>query len=869
MSFKTRGGCSIYARNGIAISETNPPQKFKESCWVETTTVEGKKRLYACIYRSPNSDSEENHKLLNNIAWAKTNFQEIVLIGDFNLPSIDWATDTATGIYAKEFLECCIENNLEQMIEFPTRHRSGQESSLLDLILTNEPDCIRDIYQKAPFGKSDHEVIEFSAIHGHQQPTYVPERYNFRKMDISSFTDQMDTVDWDHQIETSAPSETYKKLTEEVKPALEVSTPKHKLNANKKAPWSSKKIEKMSKKKRIAWDRYKRTGMKPDSPEHTQYKSALNDFNQAKNAAVYDYELRIVEGRGKNPKSYYAYLSKKSKYKDTQPAMQDPDGTIHTDGDECAKILNGCFGKVFNKGKSGKTPEIKTPRVEVNMPEVLFTTEKVLKKLKSLNISKAAGPDEIPAILLKKTADYFAPILAKLFQKSYQNSEVPLGLKEANITPIHKGGSKKDPSNYRPISITPIIAKIYESIIYDDLYAHIETNQVIAPNQHGFQKGKSTATNLLDFWDEITKIADQANPLSIVYTDLRKAFDTVPHDLLLSKLEHYGIRDKNLEWIRSFLTDRKQRVVLNGHTSPFIEVTSGVPQGGILSGLFFIIYMNDLYKHIHYCQVSLYADDTKLFAPVNDMNDISRIQLDIDAFHNWCQRWRLMLNPKKCFFIHYNPRNSKKNFNPDYRINAEKIERKTRVSDLGLIITEDLKFHGHVDKICKNAKGEISRIRRSFMSRAPNFLSNVYKTYVRPHLEYVVQVWNPEYAQDKVKLEKIQNRLTRLLPHGKVLSPTERNQALRITSHETRRLRGDLIQMYKLSQDDSLSRKQETRTRTNSKAIVIERSNTNLRAHSFHCRTSRTWNNLPEEIVSAPTLNAFKTKIDQYLETSG
>ena len=740
---------------------------------------------------------------------------------------------------------------------------------MLDLVLTNEPDCIRNIDHLAPFGKSDHEVLEFSALHSHEKTSYTPERHNFRKMDVGSFIDHMNTVDWKVQIESNESSENFEILVNKVKPALELSTPKYTISERKKSPWSTKKVEKLSKKKRIAWDRYKKNGMITNSVEHEAYKKALNNFNVAKDQAVHDYEMKIVKKKNRNPKKYYAYLSKKSKYKDTTISLQDKQGKTHSIVDDCTKVLNNSFGGVFTKGSSGTPPVIRTPRTHASMPLVKFTTEKVLKKLESLNINKAAGPDEIPAILLKKAASFFAPVLAQLFEKSYKNGDVPLGMKKANITPIHKGGSKKDPNNYRPVSITSVISKVYESIIYEEMYKHIRDNQIISPHQHGFQKAKSTTTNLLEFWDEITKIADKAHSLSIIYTDLRKAFDTVPHDLLLAKLEHCGIRDCNLNWVKSFLQDRKQRVVINGCSSPYINVDSGVPQGGILSGLFFIIYINDLLAEIKHCRVSLYADDAKFYAPVTSDLDIANIQADIDAFQNWCLRWRLNLNPTKCFSLQYNPRNSKQSYKPRYSIGKTPIEQRQKASDLGLIISEDLKFHHHVDHICKKAKSEISRIRRSFVSRSPNFLQNVYKMYVRPTLEYVVQVWNPEYILDKNRIEKIQNRLTKLLHHGKFMTPSERNQTLSLTSHETRRLRGDLIQMYKFSQDNSLKRKQETRTRTNSKAVVVEGSNTNIRAHSFYCRISRAWNNLPEEVVSAPTLNVFKSRIDQYLETSG
>ena len=238
----------------------------------------------------------------------------------------------------------------------------------------------------------------------------------------------------------------------------------------------------------------------------------------------------------------------------------------------------------------------------------------------------------------------------------YEQGLVPTELKQANVSPIFKGGNRKDPSNYRPVSITPIVAKVFESIIYDDLQKFIEDNKVISPKQHGFQKAKSTTTNLIDFWDRVTSIADNGKSLSIIYTDLKKAFDSVPHDLLLAKLEHYGVRGKTYNWIESFLQNRTQKVVVNDEASDYAPVLSGVPQGGILSGMFFILYINDLPQNLKHTEVFMYADDAKLLSEVLNNQSLTEIQQDLDSLHAWCTQWRLALNPKKCYWIHYNPK---------------------------------------------------------------------------------------------------------------------------------------------------------------------------------------------------------------------
>ena len=445
-----------------------------------------------------------------------------------------------------------------------------------------------------PFGKSDHEVLTFTVLNGHHKNETQREKLNFNEIDLKSFRPPIQNVSWDDRIHTEGLMRAYSMCAETVTQAIEVSVPAYTIKERRKAPWSTRGIEKLAKKKRSCWHRYKYKEFDPESPECARYKAALAAFNAAKENAITRYEKKIIEDKPRNQKRYYAYLSKKSKYRDSNLLLRNTDGTESSNPKQCAKILSSCYSSVYTRGNSPQIPNIKTPRVKEGMKDVTFSPEKVRIKLESLNTSKTTGPDRIPALLLKQNSEMFAPILSLFFTESYKQGIVPEQLKLANVTPIYKGGNRKDPSNYRPVSITPIIAKIFESIILEDVSNHMEYHNVITPSQHGFQKSKSTTTNLLEFWDYVTEIADNSSPLSVIYTDLRKAFDSVPHDLLLAKVEHYGIRGKTLTWISSFLQDRKQRVVVGDDASDYAPVLSGVPQGGVLSGLLFSLYINDL-----------------------------------------------------------------------------------------------------------------------------------------------------------------------------------------------------------------------------------------------------------------------------------
>ena len=266
-----------------------------------------------------------------------------------------------------------------------------------------------------------------------------------------------------------------------------------------------------------------------------------------------------------------------------------------------------------------------------------------------------------------------------------------------------------------------------------------------------------------------------------------------------------------------------------------------------------------------FVKTSMYADDAKLYAPIVDETSVASVQKDLDSLSEWCNLWRMRLNAQKCFFLHYVPRNTPANY-PQYKIEDEYLERKNNASDLGIIVEDDLKFHAQVSKACKAASKQINMIRRTFVSRNPKFLETMYKTFVRPHLEHCIQVWNPVYLGDISAMEKVQNRFTRLLPQSATMTHEERNRRLNITDHETRRLRGDLIYMYKMYDSDLFTPSAEVRTRGNSRKLRLEFSRNNLRKHSFATRNVSAWNNLPDHIVTAESLNSFKARLDSHLE---
>ena len=312
-------------------------------------------------------------------------------------------------------------------------------------------------------------------------------------------------------------------------------------------------------KKGKKWDRYKYTKRRED---YDLYRESLEKFNEAKEEAIRNFKANVIAKKKTNPKRYYRYVAQKDKYCQTKITLQD-EGKIITVEKECANIFNDFFSSVFTRDTSN--PSIEEDENDIpTIRDLEITEEMVQEEIFKLNVHKSTGPDGIPPAVLKENVAIFAPILTKIFNLSYEQSYIPKILKSAHVVPLHKAGDKTLANNYRPVSLTPVISKLFEHIIKASVDQHVSINNIMSRYQHGFRKSKSTATNLLEFWNEVTENVEKSISMSIFYTDLRKAFDSVSHALLIKKLKRYGIVGKTIRWIEEFLNNRTQQVILGG-----------------------------------------------------------------------------------------------------------------------------------------------------------------------------------------------------------------------------------------------------------------------------------------------------------------
>jgi hypothetical protein len=453
---------------------------------------------------------------------------------------------------------------------------------------------------------------------------------------------------------------------------------------------------------------------------------------------------------------------------------------------------------------------------------------------------------------------------------------VPQDWRTANVTPIFKKGSKYDPGNYRPVSLTSICGKIMEGHLKAEITRHLEDNKLLHSSQHGFTAGKSCTTNLLEFLEIATKVIDEGYLMDIIFLDFSKAFDKVPQRRLIEKLKAHGVGGRLLKWIQNWLTGRRQRVVLNGEHSDWVAVLSGVPQGSLLGPILFAIFINDIDLLATLVTIILkFADDTKLAQRIQSVEDSDKLQECLNLLMSWAERWGMAFNIKKCKVMHlgrHNPRTAY--WMGDQQLEVTEVER-----DIGVLMNQSLKVSAQCSKAAQTANAVLGQISRAFHYRDRHTFVKLYKLYVRPHLEFAIPAWRPWTAGDIEVMEKVQRRAIRMVSGLRENSYGDRLTLLGLSTLEARRNEIDLAEMFKIMSGVSrvnsetwFERAVETGRVTRQGADYLnvrpKASRLDLRRNFFSVRICEKWNELPGEIKRSKNLQHFKKALRRHYSST-
>ncbi len=573
--------------------------------------------------------------------------------------------------------------------------------------------------------------------------------------------------------------------------------------------------------------------------------------------------------QAKSKKVLHNHIKKKLQTRHSIPPLKSPSGELCLDPKIKANLLNKTFSEVFLTDNDPNLPKVHS-KEHIDIPSILeyVSPFNISTAINNLKKSVSRTPDFVPSYYIKMTSLQLLKPLTIIFNYSLQTSQVPKLWKKAIVVPIFKKGKKNDTKNYRPISLTSIFCRLLERIIHNQISSHLQNNSIITIAQHGFMKKRSTQTQQIKFLDILTSHYELNQHLDVIYLDFSKAFDKVSHKKLLHVLKHIKLHTGLINWIGNYLSERTQITAVGASCSNQISITSGVPQGSVLGPLLFIIYLQDLINIIHHecteTTVFAFADDVKLLS--SKPHDLQKA---LNIVGEWTNDWKLLLNTNKSdhFTI-------KQKATTDFNINAEIIPKVDEVRDLGIILSNDFKWSKHIDKARTKANILGHALVRSFLPHNTHLLVNLYKTYIRPILEYNTCTWSPFLKAEIDRVESVQRKFTRTLcqrANIKFSSYSDRLQQLKLESLQSRRIKNDLIFLYKILNNLIDIQFSDYFEFSNFSGHNLRRHNLHLdrkrpaktlcRQNFFSMRVIGYWNKLPTNIVTSPTLGIFKHRL--------
>lgn len=728
-----------------------------------------KKYFITCSYIPPNSPQpvySQHLQCIKSVVESADPLDSVFVVGDFNLPSILWnfLPDTTyllpikSNSWTDEFL-----NEISDLCLFQVNNILNSNGNLLDLVFVNEPTdyTIERAYPISNPEDRYHPTINFSCPFpsafnpdtNNNKP--LKKVYTFKYSNYTTLNNLIRNTNWNLLLSSTTNSHHLDQLVERFYSTIysffEECVPKRTIFKPSGPPWSTKELSRLKNLKNKFYKKYKKTGSLTD---YGSYSICRADYNLLNMHLYNNYLTEMKYNFKRDPKMFYNFVNSKRRSVE-YPSVMKFNGRESNEDDVICDMFADFFASTYSELKYDTSIKYPFPLPSTQSITFSLLDHSLVKlRMKKLKSSFKPGADGVPSCILVKCAETLAVPLTIIFNLSIKYGYFPALWRKSFITPLYKSGSRSDVNNYRGIAKLSPIPKLLETFITDSI-CH-QTASIISPYQHGFRKGLSTVTNLLELTTLINRGFTENKQTDVVYTDFSKAFDKVSHLLLLIKLELLGFSPSSINWLRSYLMGRMQSVQFKNSTSKNIHVHSGVPQGSHLGPLLFTLFINDLPSIIKFCYILMYADDVKIFVTYNLPSVADLMQSDLNNFYWWCEVNLMQLNLKKCKCMKFYRKNV---ISTDYYFDGHKLELVDLFLDLGVLFDPKLNFISHINVSVNKARGVLAFIKRWAKEFTdPYVTKQLYMSLVRPILEYGSIIWDPQYNVHINNIESVQKQ---------------------------------------------------------------------------------------------------------------
>lgn len=667
------GGCIVLTKKVLKVKRRYDLESLEtiEELWLSVDLGNGYELLICTVYLSPTTTLKDYLEFFEKVTSIKSSLDDkthLMVEGDFNI-SMQWqvVNDVFTPIVFEGRIAECFIQFLECNDMIQLNRTLNNLGNILDFVLTDLPDSCVEVTAADPMCKVDRHHPPLS-IDVKFKPKkfaidYDIREYNYRKGNYERINDEISVINWEHLLLAVDPNTATERFYSALKNIIDRNVPLRRRRSHKHPIWFTPELINLLRRKDAAHKRYRRSR---NSHDYVLFSRLRRESKALLKKCEWSYLSNLQELSRTEVKPFWSYAKSLRKTNSLPSEIYWNDQKYKGPNEMCEGFAS-YFDSVHASDNNMLPPPSHVSPTSDTFNFVPVTTDDVLKILQSLKTDKGVGPDGISNVFLKRSASSLAFPLSLIFHRIVKTSCYPDVWKIGDWTPIHKSGDTSNMTNYRGVAKLSGCNIVIERLMKDQFMCHLK--KIIHPSQHGFMSSRSTLTNLTEFVQHASEVVDDTGQLDVVYFDVRKAFDQVPHELFLRKCEASGLSNAATSLMRSYITDRKYQVKLNGVASRFVYPKSG----SVMGPPAFLLYFNDVISQLQ-CDGWTFADDLKRAKSIKSRSDAELLQKDIDTIDLWCLNNGLRMNIDKCRVMTISKKHHPNIFN--YTLDGVEIERK-------------------------------------------------------------------------------------------------------------------------------------------------------------------------------------------------